>query len=207
MSFPLVYPGVSKLIEPEAFGRGTFAHGRPQGVLVHYTADRDSQRVWRALRNQRLGYHLVIERGGSVTQMCYLDRRVDHAGAAIWRELSPNRWFLAVALSSWGLLNEIGRAWNGTPVPKDETERRPFNGQPPGGRLGRWDIATTRQEAALLVVLRWAVGLGIDPRNIAGHDEAAMPPGRKTDPGGVLSVPMPELRALLCREAGIEPAA
>lgn len=201
-AFPILYPAVSKILEPTSLAVAQFVGSRPQGVLVHYTADRDSARARRTLVERQLGYHLVIERCGAVTQLCYLDRRVDHAGPSLWRGLSCNRWFAAVALVSWGELSEVGRAWNGAQVAPAETAVRPYN---IGARRGRWDIATPEQEASLVAFLRWAVGLGVDPRNVAGHDEAAIPPGRKVDPGGVLSMEMHQLREVLCAERGIEP--
>lgn len=200
--FPIVYPGAARVIEPTSMATGQFIGSRPMGLTVHYTADRDAERARRALVERRLGYHLLIGRDGAVTQLTYLDRRVAHAGPSEWRKMSCNRWFAAVALVSWGELQAGGKTWTGQPLAAAETGTRPYN---VGSKMALWDMATPAQEARLLEVVRWFIGQGMDPRSIAGHDEAAIPPGRKVDPGGVLSFTMAALRESLCEDAGIDP--
>jgi hypothetical protein len=112
---------------------------------------------------------------------------------------SPNRHFLAVAVASWGLLDKKGGslvAWNGSQVAAHEAEKRPGNLT---GEAFLWDIATAPQERELKKFLKWVIGCGIPPSMICGHDECALPRGRKPDPGGVLSQTMKELRGELAR--------
>lgn len=155
----------------------------PTGITVHYTADGDIERVKREMSQAHVGYHFVIDRDGSLHQTANLAKAVNHAGKAMWQGQSPNRTHLAVAFVSWGLLHEGGIAWNGTRV--IGVNRR--------GHL--WDPATAKQEKVLINLLRELCrDFQILPLNICGHDECALPAGRKVDPGGSLSKTMAEIR-------------
>jgi len=121
-----------------------------------------------------------------------------HAGKAVWAGQSPNQSHVAVALASWGHLDQVKpgvfHSWAKVLVPKAEVEQRPDNIK---GVVIPWDIATNAQISSLFDVLRWFISLGISPSNICGHDECALPPGRKLDPGGVLPMSMDQLRKSL----------
>ena len=191
---PEVYPFAHKIVTPLAMGVGKIV---PRGVVVHYLADRNTDRAIGALKGAGLGYHLIIERDGTVVQTSYMTLAVNHAGEAAWQKASPNRHFLAVALASWGVLTpKDGKllAWNGSQVGPHEAAQRPGN---VNGTPYWWDIATNPQEKALKKFLTWVIERGIDPKMICGHDECALPKGRKPDPGGVLSQTMKALRSEL----------
>lgn len=193
---PEVYPYAQKIVSPLVMGVGKMV---PRGVVVHYLADRNSERAIASLKSQGLGYHVIIERDGSVVQTTYLNLAVNHAGEASWQKASPNRHFLAVAVSSWGVLTpKDGKliAWNGSQVGGHEAAERRGNVH---DSSYWWDVATNPQETALRKFLNWAVERGIDPKMICGHDECALPKGRKPDPGGVLSCSMKEMRRELSR--------
>src|SRR5512138_1274907 len=100
--FPDVYPGVSVLLRPDALCHEPFPDSRPIGAVIHYTADRDEERVRRSLEQTQLCYHLIISRNGNVIQHAWLHRQTWHAGKAVWRGFSPNQRFLGIALMSWG---------------------------------------------------------------------------------------------------------
>lgn len=156
----------------------------PTGVTVHYTADPNFDRVKAHMLSENVGYHFIIDREGKIHQTASLGRCVNHAGKALWNGQSPNRTHLAVAFLSWGLLNSDSKAWNGTSV---------VGAVKRDGHL--WDPATRAQEVSLLDLLHWAMSeFGILASNLCGHDECALPKGRKTDPGGSLSKPMSHIR-------------
>lgn len=199
MAWPIVYPFVKMVWQPRLLSRGPWEAGRPVGVTVHHAADRDMQRVLMDGKTSGLGYHLIIDRAGLVTQAAYMDERVDHAGDAEWNGHSPNRNHLAVCVLSWGRVNYTPSGFvvwaKGQPLlDPSACALRPDN---LGGPAGWWDACTTAQEATLMSVLRWAVATGIDPANICGHDECALPLGRKDDPGGALSQRMVDVRKSL----------
>lgn len=209
--FPSVYPLVSKVIEPHSMAAGKFLGSRPHGVTVHYTADMNLSRVIASLRGRTLGYHLLIDRDGKVIQTSYLDSKVNHAGPSKWHDESCNKWHAAIAIMSWGEVKKEGgkiySAWNGAKLEDKDVDGQDIVERPSNvkGVKAFWQAATKAQEETLLQMLRWFMTQGIDPRKICGHDEAAIPPGRKIDPGGVLSMTMPELRNRLCAEVGINP--
>ncbi len=203
MGLPQLYPMVRSVFRPTALGRGPFEGGSARGVTVHHAADRDLNRVQTEGATTRIGYHLVIDRDGFVHQTTYMDQMVAHAGEAIWNGLSPNRAHVAVSLLSWGRLTKTDGssdlvAWDGATVHPEEAAMRQGNLSP---ELAWWDAATPAQEEALFNLLRWFVACGIDPANICGHDECALPVGRKDDPGGVLSMTMQAVRLMLSGKA------
>lgn len=187
MTFPETYPRADRRYLGALKGVSDL---KPSGVTVHYTADRDLQRTIRALAARDLAYHLIVDRDGTVYQMVPLTKTVWHAGKATWGSASPNRSHLSISLMSWGEVERLApgafETWNGLAIPTADVEDR---------RGAFWDAATPAQEVALVEALVWACGLGIAVGNICGHDECALPKGRKIDPGGVISKTMEELRA------------
>ncbi len=196
-----VCPLATSLVEPHRHLGINFQNGRPQGVTIHYTAGRSLAGSIEALKQRDLNYHLIIDRDGKITQTSFLRWRVNHAGKAIWNGVSPNQTHVAVCLVSWGELEEVTdkkgetiyTAWNGSIV-RDAVQRKDSF-----GNMSWWDSTTFIQENSLLGVLEWFVGCGINPMNICGHDEAALPKGRKRDPGGVLSLSMAQIRDRLTK--------
>lgn len=190
MRFPDVYPWADQVHTAVFHSEGPFTVG-PRGVTIHYTADPKLDRCVRVLVERRLGYHLLIDRAGKVLQHAGLRQRLWHAGRAHWKGLSPNQDHVAIAFLGWGELERRGAdvvAWNGDVVPAaDVVERR--------GSI--WEAATAAQEVSLRAVCAWLVKQGIRPENICGHDECALPAGRKVDPGGSLSFTMAALRSEL----------
>lgn len=185
---PKIYPVAKRIYTPDKPGIGPFSGVNPRGITVHYTASGSADS---ALTEEQkgLGYHVLIDRDGSVIQTCYFDLRVYHAGKALWNNLSPNMCHIAVAVVSWGVLDDEGRTYTKKKLPENEVVE--WNGK-------KWHKATFEQEKSLKSFLTWAVHVGgILPKNICGHDECALPPGRKPDPGGILSFSMSDFRSTL----------
>lgn len=192
--FPKLYPHVHGILSPGDIVQNPFAARRPEGVTLHYTADRNFQRTYRELISNQLGYHFVIDRDGKVYQLAYLDRTTNHAGKAMWEGKSPNRSHLSIALISWGALEKKGdawTAWTGEKISDQDAAFRPSNID---GKLYAWDKATDQQEETLMMLLKWIILNGIDPKMICDHSECALPAGRKKDIGGVISMQMHDLR-------------
>jgi N-acetyl-anhydromuramyl-L-alanine amidase AmpD len=195
--FPKVYPHLKGLLQFDATAQDSFKEGRPLGVVIHYTADRNLVEGVKSLVARKLGYHLIIDRDGGVYQMTSLDRKCWHAGSALWHGRSPNHHFLAVSLVSWGFLKPMTfESYAGTKIRIEDVEQRPDNVK---GIVQPWDAATDLQLVALDEVLRFCITNGIEPEMICGHDECALPFGRKLDPGGVLPWSMAKLRERLKR--------
>lgn len=182
MGFEPLFP-VAEIIKPQLPTWGKFPD-MPTGVTLHYTADDSLARSISALRHAGLGYHLLVDKYGIIHQGAPFTDRVYHAGKAMWLGNRPNATHLAVSLVSWGKLTG-GKSWRGDEVPEHEIVER---------QGGQWHAASRAQEESIEIILEWMVDQGIDPRHICGHDECAIPPGRKIDPGGVLSVSTHEIR-------------
>jgi N-acetyl-anhydromuramyl-L-alanine amidase AmpD len=185
---PDIYPFVHKIGDINTNLVDRFEDGDPSGVTIHYTASRNIDSVIDTLANSKLNYHFIIDRQGHVYQNARLTHSVYHAGKAEWKGKSPNKSFISIALLNWGLLDDTGRTWAGQRLPDDETHTR--HGK-------RWDKCTLVQEERLLVLCKWLVCQGIYPDMICGHDECCIPPGRKTDPGGIMSYDISQLRKLV----------
>lgn len=201
--FPNLYPESDYILSPTEMSREDFIDNRPVGVMLHYLADRSVNRAHKTLVDGGLGYHIIIDRLGSVYQTAFLNRRVNHAGKAVWKGQSPNRSHVAIALASWGILNRNKGAWYswaGIKIPAADVAARPSNVD---GKTYAWDAATAEQEEKLWEVLRWFVRHGVDPEMVCDHSEAAIPVGRKMDIGGVLSATMDEIRGRLKMSHGI----
>jgi N-acetyl-anhydromuramyl-L-alanine amidase AmpD len=166
---------------------------KPSGVTVHYTADGSLERLKREMGATKIGYHLIIDRDGTIIQTASMLKRVNHAGLASWNGKSPNRTHLAVAFISWGRLNAQGQAWTGLQIQNPVTRAQ-----------GMWDAASPAQEKSLTKVLTHLINeYKISPLEICGHDECSLPTGRKIDPGGSLSKSMAQLRNDLMIKKGL----
>lgn len=200
MNIPNFYPFIHNINISADLGKGPWTWGKPSGITIHYASDRDVPRVINWLQQEKLGYHLLIDRDGKVIQVCPFNKCVDHAGKAVWNNLSPNRHHIAICLMSWGKLVQGASksySWTGEEIHfKDVATRPNFL-----GNSGTWDKATEKQEQTLNEVLRWLMIYEIKPENICGHDEACLPVGRKQDPGGVLSLSTQAIRNVLKEEA------
>lgn len=192
----MVYPFVKQLRHLNAIAVNPLP--LPTGVTVHYSADPDFERVVNCCLQSKLGYHAFIDATGDIYQMNTFDKTTNHAGRATWNNQSPNRSHIAICLLGWGRLTkrEDGTvvSWTNTAVAKDAIRTTE------DGRL--WAKFTQAQEDSLVAFLKWAMAFGVKPTNICGHDECALPAGRKDDPGGSLSTSMEMLRRKLAAEVG-----
>lgn len=199
MSIPPIYPFLNVIKYEKNVNKGQWEANRPLGVTIHYAADRNVERTLSWLKREDLCYHILINREGEIIQTAFLTNTVNHAGHAEWNGLRLNKNHIAIALMSWGKLKEqCGNyySWSNEKIKKEDTASRPnFKGE-----IGIWDKATNKQEAVLQKVLSWFLTVGIEPENICGHDEAAIPSGRKEDPGGVLSISVKEIREYFIKE-------
>ena len=164
-----------------------------KGITLHYSADRDVPRTVASLIKAGLGYHYLIGRNGMIYPLAEDTHALAHAGTASWHGYSPNRHHVAICVMSWGKLtikNGTLATWTGAPLPPEEVRTL--------GDGSQWDKATIEQEASLLRLLyHYTTERGVDPDHLCGHSECCFPKGRKSDPGGVLALPLPKIREML----------
>jgi N-acetyl-anhydromuramyl-L-alanine amidase AmpD len=165
----------------------------PKGITVHYTAGGRATSSIAHLESVGLGYHLLIDRDGTVWQMYYLDSTCSHAGKASWKGFSPNLSHISIALCSYGLLTPSASIKDsflneyGYEVAQVSYRQNQY-----------WEPATQEQEEALFDICLWLCrSFDINTDNICGHSEACLPRGRKLDPGGVLDYPMSYFRKVM----------
>lgn len=190
---------------------GAYEQGYPRGAVVHYTAGRSAGGASAVAYDHGLSY-FIIDKDGEVYQRSPLNRWGSHAGESFWPSLGSgvSRSLVGIEVVCAGKLESRAGtllAWWGDVVsindanvvydPEHDSSREPTDNR----AQGFYERFTSRQEHALTALLVWlkmnnpdVFDLGL----VLGHDEVS--PGRKQDPGGSLSVSMPEFRGMLDRE-------
>ena len=220
----IYYPDAIRLPGVRMRVRGTYRHRFPIGAIIHSTDGRpnDGEASARNGAAEEKYAYFVIGRTGNVYQCFSLENWGLHAGPTLHptlgRELST--MLVGIEIVSAGILKKINdnrfRPWyNDKPTRKsppnlnddftaDEVRHidavgstRAFGYQ----TAGYYHKFTDAQETALITLLRWLHHQQPEVfklENVFGHDECAVEDngryGRKTDPGGSLSVPMAEFR-------------
>ncbi len=194
------YCPFAEIVKPSMKTQGKYPKGYPEGAVVHFTAgsSAESSLGW----GRESGYcFFVIKKDGAILQSFPLDEWGSHAGSSTWGgRTGVSRYFVGIEIDCAGELHkkEDGElySWFNKKIPAEKAriiEKKKDNAQ-----VGTYEAYTKEQEESLVSLLLWLHNNGpevfkID--NVVGHDEVA--PGRKTDPGGALSMTMPELRKLL----------
>jgi len=210
--------------------RGEYTNGYPEGLVVHWTSGWHLKRgLWGnpfpqhtqkspefvsssreyALRTANLGQsqgynYLVMDAFGRLYQSRDLTKWGYHAGKSYWPGVghSVSSHFAGVEILCLGDLKKTsgGRflTWFDYEVPREHVRERD------GGYYHKYSI---EQESQLVRLCLWLVrnspkvegGPVFKIINIVGHDEVR--PGRKSDPGGSLSIGMNGLRDRILRES------
>lgn len=167
--------------------RGPWRSKTPKGVVVHYTAGPSLKAAISELKLRSLAYHFIITRDGVIYQTANCNQKTAHAGISEWRGLYCNSEFIGLAIDSWGLLKiKDGKryAWPKNYGLEIQSEVNVTN---VNGRDEYWEAATDPQEKSFWTLLRAILKeYNISPDFVCGHDECAVPKGRKCDPGGTL---------------------
>lgn len=172
-------------------------HGRRVvGTVIHYTADGPDWNPvkWLRMTAAKASAHYVILRNGSIYELVKPEHKAWHAGESEWLydgEMTEDAsaFTLGIELANAGLLlkRPDGFYWRAR-------EPRPYQGPEPehaslvfdtGHTIeGWWEPFAEKQMQALEGLLRLLEDEGHEAaRNLIGHEEIAMPLGRKIDPG------------------------
>lgn len=177
--------------------------GQPRGVVIHYTAGRfhqggtSARQSLQAMSEKGLGC-LVMDTDGKIyrAENQQLNQVAFHAGKSQWEDKTKISYYcVGIEVCCAGLLDQNGEAWFGEVIPKGQ--RREIKTRDGNIAPGTYHMFSTLQEAALINFCLWQVATNpdFDIDWIVGHDEIA--PDRKTDPGGSLSMSMPDFRNLI----------
>jgi N-acetyl-anhydromuramyl-L-alanine amidase AmpD len=196
MTVDLYYPK-SIVVDPPLATHGLYSGGYPRGAVVHYTAGAPGLGALEEARQQGYTY-LLIDETGAVHQGFPLNEWGYHAGDSYWPILGQHvsMHLVGIEIVCAGLVTPDGSGnfktcWGGH-VEQDQVRVVVDRENQVGGA---YQIYTEAQEASLLDLLVWLKLNGpdvFDTSLVLGHDEVS--PGRKTDPGGSLSMTMPALR-------------
>ncbi len=202
----LWYPAAETVPGVKMPTRGKYAKGYPQGAIVHFTSGWSRQGDAKAINAVRSGAKdgycfFVISYDGSVFQNFPLDSWGYHAGKSSWPGLgtSVSSKLVGIEICNGSKLKKRsdGRyeSWFGEIFDAKDVRVVKSKDNVKGGAYQPYSEA---QEASLMALLLWLKrnNPGVfDLKYVLGHDEVA--PDRKDDPGGALSMTMPEYRAKL----------
>jgi len=218
----LRYPKAKQDVSGKMHTIDFYRNGHPEGAVVHFTAGRPNgvNAVESGINNKYA--YFTIDPVGQVYQNFDLNRWGSHAGKSSHQKLPEpgvSKYLVGIEICNAGGVRQIDaktfRPWfnnpdhyrqsnepipAGVPNPKRDLTKdqvryveRLHNCQ-----AGWYHAYTKEQEAALTELLLWLKSNAPDIFNldyVLGHDEVS--PGRKDDPGGSLSMTMPDYRAHL----------
>lgn len=180
--------------------RGTFKtpNGTPDGAVVHYTVSgksaKSAESVLRSLASRGLGCP-VVDGEGIIHVPKGFNWETDigyHAGKSEWRgKSSVSNTKIGFEMCCWGSGAISAK------VPADQIRKGLANN---GSKsIDSYEKFTPAQEEFLVNVMVYLKNKypSFSYDEVCGHDECAIPLGRKNDPGASLSVSMPQFRALL----------
>lgn len=217
---PSHYPLAKVNVGGEMKTRGKYRKGFPEGAIVHYTAGRDDPLgdVRSGLQN---GYcYFVIAPNGEVYQNFPIDSWGYHAGVSAWPALGGgvSQYLVGIEICCAGIVRSLDgerfRPWYNEAEFLKKSSRQPDTAvdlalnqvrqvtkKRDNQKPGWYEKYTDLQEASLRTLLRWMKTTNpevFDFNLVLGHDEVA--PDRKSDPGGALSLSMPDFRKALLAE-------
>lgn len=182
--------------------RGEYLNKYPIGAVVHYTSGRslkgDSDAINTIRGGIRNGYcYFCISRDGSVFQSFPLNRWGYHAGTSSWPGLgtSLSSKLVGIEICCAGRLESNGESWFGEKYPESEIRESKAEANIQAGKYHKY---TEDQEKALIELLVWLKLNNPEVfkvEYILGHDSISAP--RKSDPGGSLSMTIPQLQELI----------
>jgi len=185
--------------------QGNYRAGFPEGAVVHHTAGTGnlaSTAGW--VKDTGMAF-IIIDKEGNLGQFFPLNRYGAHAGVSrhpnFPGEDRLSRFLIGIEVISWGTLSKVSsnyyKSYTGKQIHRTST--RHILTKTDNMFAGVYEKWTPQQEEALTKFLLWmkVQGKGVFKLdNVLGHDEMAGFRG-KNDPGGSLSMSMPEYRAYL----------
>lgn len=169
------------------------------GCVIHYTGGGSAHGSvsWLCNPQSKVSAHFVVSRSGHVTQLVPLDHAAWHAGVSEMQHMGEmkadaNRFTVGIELANHGRLQRInGSYWYGIGGTLKMYRRQ----EPVFAKLkydsgnvveAWWEPYPDAQIDALQALLKMISqtgGFREAAKNVVGHEEIAMPLGRKTDPG------------------------
>lgn len=196
----LWYPHATMPADLKMPQKGKYPQGFPDGAIIHFTAGRFIGGVNKALDTIRGGIKngytfLCISNDGQLVQANPLSHWGYHCGTP------DHKTKVGIEINNAGRLKKDHDkfiSWFGLEIPSEDVRIvDSFANQ----QAGAYHKYTEAQEIELTNFLIWCKFNAPNIfkfENVLGHDEVA--PKRKSDPGGSLSMSMPEYRIFLKME-------
>lgn len=191
----------AEVVDPPLPTKGRYPKGYPEGAVVHYTAGAYGLSELELARQVGFTYFL-IDKDGGIHQGFPLDRWGSHAGVSSWPSLGPgnvSKRLVGIEVDCAGVVTPDGAgnftSWWKSRIPREEV-RIVYDEE--NRKAGAYHIYTKEQEESLTRLILWLKENNPEVFSldlVLGHDEVS--PGRKTDPGGSLSMTMPSYRQVL----------
>jgi hypothetical protein len=176
--------------------QGNYRKGFPEGAIVHFTAGRDDPRATAQYLSDKFPC-LVMGRKGEIVQMFPLSKWGYHSGTP------EHEYCVGIEICASGRVEKVSngfKTWYDLILPADRVRWVDDNANI---QAGYYDKYSEEQEAALIKLLLWMKAQAptiFDFDKVYGHDTVCDmhgQHGRKNDPGGALSMTIPELQKLL----------
>ena len=167
--------------------KGPYPLGAPEYIVMHFTQMGSVKSSVDLLNSRGFGYHVLIDRDGTVHQMAPFDQMTWHAGTSNWRgRVKMNDFCVGVSLANHGPLSKVDSHYEATFGARFErnevTVASHYNGHPKALDIA-WERFPDAQVAAALDVCR-ALAVAYPIRDVLRHDDIAV--GRKLDTGPAL---------------------
>jgi len=179
---------------------GTFARGRPVGILLHYTAGGPAVDRLAGKGDSNVSVHFTVDRNGDAYQCGDLDQRLWHAGVShIGGMTGLNDYYVGIEQANFG----YWRDERGLPTlakAKEAGWLHAAHSYDPS-RVLYWEPYPERLLATTERICRWLLENISTIKNIHGHDQVS--PGRKSDPGPAF--PLNRFRNLLMPDSESKP--
>jgi N-acetylmuramoyl-L-alanine amidase len=203
----LRFPDLAQYMGRNPNSSGTFAKGRPVGILLHYTAGGPAVDRLAGKGDSNVSVHFTVDRDGDAYQCGDLDQRLWHAGVShIAGMTGLNDYYIGIEQANYG----YWRTWKPNEWPKD-FPRNTTLAEKEGwvhaahsydpSRVLYWEPYPEPLLASTEAICRWLLKNIPTIKAIHGHDQVS--PGRKSDPGPAF--PMNRFRALLMPDSETKP--
>jgi N-acetyl-anhydromuramyl-L-alanine amidase AmpD len=152
-------------------------------IIYHFTAGPKLEGTVQYFKNnpKQVSAHYVIGTDGRIVQMVALDRVSNHAGQSVLAgKQGVNSFSIGIEIVNWGALQQ-----KGCPHLFCNHYGKKYSGQSPIlARKQYWEPFTNDQYEALIRLTRYILSVTPTITHITGHEDIAIPLGRKNDPGG-----------------------
>jgi N-acetyl-anhydromuramyl-L-alanine amidase AmpD len=165
-------------------------------IVMHFSANSSKEGTVNVLaKNSDLdaSAHVVIDRSGKVTQLVPFDVAAFHVGRSSWKNFSGlNHYSIGIMFINEGQLGQLQKvnnaSWKSDNGKIYENADVYVQENAVSGLKSFWQQYTTEQIRSAEQVIKALSTAYPSIEAVVGHDEVALPHGRKNDPGPALPI-------------------